>query len=241
MKAVVLAAGEGRRLRPLTRETPKALLEVAGEPILARCLRTLRELEPEAYVIVVGHLGGRIEARFGREYEDVPIEYAHQAERKGLAHALLAAERSVAGDFLAMHGDNVFRADLRPVVERHAAERPAATILVEPAPPSGAVRGACAVDGRGRMVGAVEHPGPAERRWGFAVAGFYLFSPVIFDACRAIRPSARGELELPDALSWLIRRGHPVGAVPLRGRRVNVNAPEDLAAAERLLGAEPKA
>lgn len=237
MKAVVLAAGEGRRLRPLTRARPKALLEVAGEPILARCLRTLRELEPEAYVVVVGRLGDRIEDRFGGEYDGVPIEYALQRERKGLAHALLAAEPSLAGDFLAMHGDNVFRADLRPVVERHAAERPAATILVEPAPPSGAVRGACAVDARGRVVGAVEHPGPGERRWGFVVAGFYAFSPVIFSACRGIPPSARGELELPDALSWLIERGLRVNAVTLRGERVNVNTPADLAAAERLLEA----
>lgn len=211
---------------------------MAGEPLLGHGLRALSALEPEEIVLVVGHGAEAIEARYGDRFEGRPIAYVRQRERKGLAHALLTAAPRVDGPFVAMHGDNLFAegpAAFRPVLERRREEGLAASLLVERVPPERAERGVCFADPDGRVRRVVEHPTPEERRAGLVVAGFYAFSSAIFDACRAIGPSARGEHELPDALTWLVRRGHPVAATPLRGARVNVNTPADLERARRLL------
>ncbi len=237
MRAVVLAAGEGTRLRPLTRERPKALLEVAGRPILAHAFERLLAFDPEALVVVIGWRGERIVERFGDRWRDRPVLYATQEEPLGLAHALLAAGPLLTEDFLAMHGDAVFgpEADLRPVLHRFREEPVAASILVERVPAGEARRGACRVDAAGWLREAAEYPDAAARGWGRVAAGFYAFRPAVLEACRAIEPSEAGERELPDALGWLLARGHRVAAADLAGTRVNVNTPADLEAAERLL------
>lgn len=236
MKAVVLAAGEGTRLRGLGGERPKVLLEVGGEPLLDRGLRALAALDPEGAVLVVGHGEEAIAARYGDRFEGLPIAYVRQRERRGLAHALLAAAPLIDGPFVALHGDNLFlegAAAFRPAVELRRERKLAASLVVERVAPGRAVRGACITGPDGAVLRVVERATPEEARAGLVVAGFYAFSPAVFDGCRAIAPSARGEYELPDAITWLIRRGHPVAASPLRGSRVNVNTPEDLARARR--------
>ncbi len=237
MRAVILAAGEGTRLRPLTKDLPKALLEVAGRPILAHALDRLAALEPEAFVLVVGWRGERIRDRLGARWGDRPLIYATQQEPLGLAHALLTAAPHLDGDFLAMHGDAVYApdADLSPVVRRFREEDVAGSILVERVPPGRVRRGACRVDAEGRLLDAAEYPDAAARDWGRVAAGFYAFRPVVLEACAAIEPSQAGEYELPEALSWLLGRGHRVVTTDLVGVRVNVNTSEDLHAAERLL------
>lgn len=240
MKAVVLAAGEGTRLRGLAGGRPKVLLEVGGEPLLTHGLGALAGLGVEEFVLVVGHGAGAVVGRYGDRFGDYPIAYVHQRERKGLAHALLRAAPRIEEPFVAMHGDNFFAegtAAFRPVVERRRKDGLAASLLVERVAPERAVRGVCVADGEGSVRRVVEHPTEEERRAGSVVAGFYAFAPTIFRACRAIEPSCRREYELPDAITWLVRNGHRVAASRLRGRRVNVNTPADLARARRLASA----
>ncbi|HKJ59839.1 MAG TPA: sugar phosphate nucleotidyltransferase, partial [Halobacteriales archaeon] len=112
MKAVVLAAGEGTRLRPLTEDKPKAMVEVAGVPLLTHCFDQLLALGADELIVVVGYLKERIISHYGDSYDGVPITYTHQREQDGLAHALLTVEEHVDDDFMLILGDNVFRANL---------------------------------------------------------------------------------------------------------------------------------
>lgn len=237
MKGVVLAAGEGTRLRAIAGERPKVLLEVGGAPLLDHGLRALAALGIEELVMVVGHRAEPIRRRYGSAFEGRRIVYVRQRERKGLAHALLAAGAHLREPFVAIHGDNYFAdgaAALRPVVERRRSERLAASLLVEPVAPELATRGVCLAEPDGRVRRVIEHPTPEERRAGLVVAGFYAFTPEILRACRAIEPSRRGEYELPDAVTRLVRGGHAVAATILRSARVNVNTPADLERARAL-------
>jgi glucose-1-phosphate thymidylyltransferase len=235
---VVLAAGEGSRLRPLTDDRPKSMLEIGGKPLVSWSLGALAALRPECVVLVIGSGRERIVARLGHRFDGIPLQYADQQAPTGSADALLAAESLVGEtDVIAViNGDNVFAADLDHVLFRHVADRRDATLLVERLPPESAEQGVCSVEEDGRVSRIVEHPTAAQRRVGVVSAGFYVFrrSPV-FAACRRVRPSANGEREIAEAIGLMIVEGRNVGAVWLAGKRVNVNRPEDLERAERLL------
>mgnify|MGYP006278148419 CR=1 FL=1 len=236
LRIVVPVAGEGTRLRPLTRDRPKALVEVAGEPLLARLLQSVVPVEPEEVVLVVPRRGGGVEERFGAGFRGIPLRYAVQDEPTGLADAVLAARPLVEGPFMVVQGDNVLRADLRAAAERFRRETPDALVLTEEVSPREARQAVCLTDGHGRLRRIVEHPGAAEREAGRIVAGVMLFSTAVFDACRRVEPSEEGERELTDAVNLLLEREDArVATMPLPGRRVNVNTPDDLRRAEALV------
>jgi len=236
--AVVLAAGEGARLLPVTRGGPKALIEVGGRPILVHCLEALASLEPERIVVVVGRRKDQVAGAVGGHFAGIPIDYAEQPEASGSADAILAAAAHLGAseEIVVMNGDNVFAADLRPILLVHRAEGHTATLLIERLSPERAVQGICRLGAGGCVVGLAEHPSEAEREAGIVSAGFYVFSPRILDACRGVAPSANGEREISEAINLLIEEGHSVGASWLDGWRVNVNRAEDLEVAERRLG-----
>ncbi len=238
MIAVVLAAGEGTRLLPVTRGRPKALLQVAGTPILVHSLEALATLEPDRIVVVVGRRKEQIVRAVGGRFAGIPIDYAEQPEASGSADAILAAAAHLetSEEIVVMNGDNVFVADLRPILLVHRAEGHAATLLIERLSPERAVQGICRLGAGGCVVGLAEHPSEAEREAGIVSAGVYAFSPRILDACRRVAPSANGEREISEAINLLIEEGHSVGASWLDGWRVNVNRAEDLEVAERRLG-----
>lgn len=212
---------------------PKPLVEVAGTPILTRCFETVRDLGIEAVVVVVGYRKERIVDRYGDSYRDLSIEYAHQADRDGLAHAVLAAEPYVDSEFVVLNGDNVYGADLAAVLRRHDAADADVTFPVAEVSPERATEGAvCEFDGDD-LVGLVEKPDePPSTR---VPAAFYVLPPETFPACEVVRPSDRGEYELPDAIDLLIHAGYAVETVPFEGWKVNVNTERDIARAERRL------
>lgn len=234
---VVPVAGEGTRLRPFTEDRPKALVEVAGEPLLARLLRSVASFEPAAAVLVVRRRGGPIEERFGDAFEGLELRYAVQEEPTGLADAVLAARPEVDGPFAVVQGDNVLRADLSPAADRFRREELDALVLTEEVPPGKARQAVCLTDRHGDLRRIVEHPGPAERAEGRIVAGATFFSETIFGACRRVEPSAEeDERELTDAVNLLLAEpGARVETMPLPGVRVNVNDPADLERAEALV------
>ena len=232
MRGVVLAAGEGTRMRPLTDDKPKPFVEVGGKPILERCFDSLIDIGVDGFVVVVGYKNEKIIEAYGQEYEDRRVVYAHQDKRKGLAHALLQAEPYVEDDFLLAHGDNIFAPsahdDLRGVTRSDAD----ATLLVEEVPDDEARNTAVVVMRDDRVVDVVERANNPPSN--LSVVGFYSLPPSVFDACRSTEPSERAERELGDALSRLADTCD-VRAVMLDGERVNVNNVEDVEKAERML------
>jgi glucose-1-phosphate thymidylyltransferase len=164
----------------------------------------------------------------------VPLAYVEQESRDGLAHALLAADDQIDGEFMLMLGDNVFGAPPSAVVERHRKADADATLLVEAVPHEEASRyGVVLTDGDGGVVDLVEKPEDPPSN--LVLTGFYLFSPSILHAAHLVQPSDRGEYELTDAIDLLVESGHTVEAVRMDGWRVDVGYPEDRDRAERLL------
>jgi glucose-1-phosphate thymidylyltransferase len=237
MKAVVLAAGEGTRLRPLTEDRPKGMVEVDGKPILTHCFEQLAELGAEEFVVVVGYLKEEIIDHYGDDFDGIPITYTHQREQKGLAHALLCVEEHVDEEFMLMLGDNVFQANLADVVRRQQEDRADAAFLVEEVPYEEASRyGVCVTNDYGEITDVVEKPEDPPSN--LVMTGFYTFSPAIFPACRLVQPSNRGEYEISEAVDLLIRSGRTIDALPIDGWRMDIGYPEDRDEAERRLQAE---
>ena len=237
MKAVVLAAGKGTRLQPLTDDKPKALVEVDGQPILSHCFDRLAALDATEFVTVVGHRKDQIVDYYGDEYDDTPITYTEQTDQKGLAHAILTAEDEIEDDFMLMLGDNVFDANLEDVVNRHQESRADAAFLVEEVPWDEASRyGVCDTNKYGEITDVIEKP--ADPPSNIVVTGFYTFTPAIFHACHLVQPSDRGEYEISDAIDLLIQSGRTIDALRLKGWRVDVGYPEDRDRAEALIRGE---
>ncbi|MFU1779892.1 sugar phosphate nucleotidyltransferase [Haloarcula japonica] len=235
MDGVVLAAGKGTRMRPLTADRPKGLVEVAGTPLLTHCFETLLSIGVDRLVVVIGYRGDDIVAHYGDQYRNAPVEYVRQDERLGLAHALEQACSAVDGTFVMLNGDNVCRANLGDVLDRHRETDASATLLVEDVSRAVAKStGVVTTDGEGRVTGLVEKPSDPPST--LVTRGFFLFEPAIGHACALTRPSDRGEYELPDAIDLLLSAGHRVEAVELDGWCHNVNEPSDIEAVEQRLG-----
>ena len=218
MKAVVLAAGEGTRLRPLTEDKPKGMVEVDDTPLLTHCFEQLADLGAEEFVVVVGYMKEVIIEHYGDSFEGIPITYAHQREQSGLAHALLTVEEYIDDDFMLMLGDNVFNA----------------AFLVEEVPWEEAGRyGVCETNAYGEITDVVEKPD--EPTSNLVMTGFYTFTPEIFHACHLVQPSNRGEYEISEAIDLLIRSGRTIDAIQIDGWRIDVGYPEDRDEAERRL------
>ncbi|WP_256685760.1 UTP--glucose-1-phosphate uridylyltransferase AglF [Halococcus qingdaonensis] len=232
MKAVVLAAGEGTRLRPLTEDKPKGMVEVDDKPILTHCFEQLAELGASELLVVVGYQKEVIIEHYGDEFDGIPITYTHQREQAGLAHALLTVEEHIDDDFMLILGDNVFEANLADVVDRQREDRADAAFLVEEVPMEEANRyGVCDTNDYGEVTDVIEKPD--EPPTNLVLTGFYTFTPAIFHACHLVQPSARGEYELSEAVDLLLRSGRTIDAVRMNGWRIDVGYPEDRDEAER--------
>ena len=239
MQAVVPAAGRGSRLGALTADRPKPLVPVAGTPLVEHVLDALALPGVDGYVVVVGYRGERIRDHLGERYAGRPVEYAEQPAPVGLADALLRAEPAVDGPFLHCNGDNVFSADLsRLVAHREATDADAVLLTERVSAREARETGVLVRDGGpdGDRLRVVEKPDDPPST--LVQTGAFAFSPSVFDACRAVEPSARGEYELSDAITRLAREGR-VETLELGADewRVNVNTAADIAAASRRLGA----
>ena len=234
MKAVVLAAGEGTRLRPLPEDKPKGMVDVDGKPILTHCFEQLAALGADELIAVVGYRKQDIIEHYGDEFEGIPITYTHQREQKGLAHGLLTAEDHIDGEFMLMLGDNIFNANLEDVVRRQREDRADAAFLVEEVPWEKASRyGVCDTNQYGEVTDVVEKPDDPPSN--LVMTGFYTFTPAIFHACHLVQPSNRGEYEISEAIDLLIQSGRTIDAIGLDGWRIDIGYPEDRDEAERRL------
>nr|PZN73103.1 MAG: glucose-1-phosphate thymidylyltransferase [Bacillota bacterium] len=231
VKALVLCAGRGTRLRPLTHTWAKASLPVAGRPIWQHIFAYLAAHGFDEIGVVVGpgqeELAGRV-----RQWSPQRVTVVLQAEPGGIAHAVAAARSYLADDpFLLYLGDNLTNADLGPALRRFRAEAPAALLTLQRVADPRAF-GVAAFDGR-RVTAVVEKP--ADPPSDLAIAGIYLFSPEVHGAIAGLRPSARGELEITDAVSRLIAAGRTVLGHELSGWWVDAGSARGLLTANALL------
>ncbi len=216
MKALVLAGGAGRRLWPITHTFAKQLVPVANKPVLFYGLEAIADAGITEVGIVVGDTAAEIEAAVGDGARfGLRVTYLRQSAPLGLAHAVLIA-RDYLGDedFVMYLGDNFIIGGITGLVTEFRADRPDARILLTRVTNPHDF-GVAELDGAGRVVRVEEKP--AEPRSDLAVTGVYLFTPAIHQAVRAITPSERGELEITDAIGWLIDSGFELRSTTIAG------------------------
>ncbi|MBO2462634.1 glucose-1-phosphate thymidylyltransferase [Actinomadura sp. LCR2-06] len=234
MKALVLAGGVGTRLRPLTHSRPKQLIPVAGKSVIHYGLESIRNAGISDVGIVVGERGDEFRERFGDGRDlGIRITYVDQERPDGLAHCVLIAQEFLgADDFLMYLGDNIVLEGIGPLVDEFEANRPDAMLLLGKVDDPSEYGVAVVGDAR-NVESLVEKP---ETFVGdLAVVGAYVFSPAIHDAVRAIRPSGRGELEITEAIQWLVDTGRRVVGYECPGYWKDAGRLADLLACNRAL------
>jgi len=233
MRGLILSGGKGTRLRPITYTSAKQLVPVANKPILFYGLEALAASGLEEIGIIVGDTHQEIRDAVGDGSRwGVRVTYIPQAAPLGLAHAVLTAEPFLRGQPFVMYlGDNLIREPLAPLVARFKATAPAAQILLAKVP-NPQDFGVAILDGE-RVVKLVEKPAvpPSE----LALVGVYMFDHHVFDAARGIRPSGRGELEITDAIQYLIDHGRRVQPHVIEGWWKDTGKLEDLLEANRIV------
>jgi UDP-N-acetylglucosamine diphosphorylase/glucosamine-1-phosphate N-acetyltransferase len=195
MQAVILAAGEGTRIRPLSRAVPKPMLPVAGEPIASHVADVAVEGGVDELVFVVGYRAEAVRSYFGGTYRGVPVTYAEQASQAGTADAVRAASEHLDDAFLVLNGDNLYDA---AGVAALVSAGPAVGVHRVPDPSNYGVLSV----GDGTVTDIVEKP--AEPPTELANAGAYHF-PTEAREWLDVPASERGEHELTDVLARTIR------------------------------------
>lgn len=216
MKALVLSGGSGTRLRPITHTSAKQLVPVANTPVLFHVLQSLADAGVTEVGIIVGDTAEEIRAAVGDGSRfGVAATYLRQDRPLGLAHAVvIAADFLGDDDFVMFLGDNFIIGGINPIVEDFRARRPAAQIMLTRVNDPTAF-GVAELDAAGEVLNLQEKP--AQPRSDLALVGVYLFTPAVHQAVRSVQPSGRGELEITDAIQWMLDHGHTVKSTRISG------------------------
>ncbi|MFD7028349.1 glucose-1-phosphate thymidylyltransferase [Streptomyces sp. NPDC059917] len=234
MKALVLSGGMGLRLRPFSHSLPKQLIPLANKPVLVHVIEALKALDVTEIGIVVGERPEKIAAVLGDGAElGVRLTYIQQDEPLGLAHCVAIARDFLGDDDFVMYlGDNVLTNGVVEMAREFRARRPTAQLVVHQVADPRAF-GVAEVDEDGRVLRLVEKPeDPASD---LALVGVYFFTPAIHEAVAAIGASARGELEITDAIQWLVESGADVQARTYTGYWKDAGRIDDVLACNREL------
>ena len=240
MKGLILSGGRGTRLRPITHTSAKQLVPVANKPVLFYGIEAMAEAGIEQVgIIIAPETGPEIEAAVGDGSRfGVLISYIVQDEPLGLAHAVLTAGAFLGSSPFVMYlGDNLLQGGISDLVAAFRDSGPDALILLTPVPDPehyGVAELAAAADGEvGRVVRLVEKPSQPETD--LALVGVYMFTAAVHDAARAIAPSARGELEITDAIQHLVDAGMRVEPHIVQGWWKDTGRLDDMLEANRLI------
>ena len=240
LKGLILSGGKGTRLRPITHTSAKQLVPVANKPVLFYGIEAMAAAGVrEVGIIIAPETGDEIRqaagdgSRFG-----VKIEYIVQDEPLGLAHAVLTAEPFLGDSPFVMYlGDNLLQGGIADLVAAFREHGPDALILLTPVPDPenfGVAELAEAPSGEvGRVVKLVEKP--SKPATDLALVGVYMFTASIHEAARAIEPSGRGELEITDAIQYLVDGGRRVEPHIVRGWWKDTGRLDDMLEANRLI------
>jgi len=233
VKGLVLSGGKGTRLRPITHTGAKQLVPIANKPVLFYGLEALVEAGVTEIGIVVGDTAEEVReavgdgSRFG-----ATVKYIPQAAPLGLAHAVQTARGFLGdSDFVMYLGDNVIPGGIVGVVEQFRRERPDALILLKQMPHPERF-GVAELSG-GQVIRLTEKP--SVPRSDLVLVGVYLFQSSILEAVDSITPSARGELEITDAIQWEIDRGRRVIPYVVPGRWIDTGKMDDLLECNRVV------
>ncbi len=216
MKAVLLAAGEGVRLQPITSTRPKHLIKVAGKPILQYCLDSVKNAGITEVVMVTHYMGDSIKAYFGDgSQQGLKISYVEQKEILGTGNAASVAEPYVDGEFVLIYGDLLFAPDaVKHAVDTYKKGKADAVMAVVPVDKPESYGIIELFEGK-KVKRIVEKPAAGKAPSNLANAGVYVFSTQVFEKLRQVKKSVRGEWELTDALTMLATEGRAVLAAEL--------------------------
>jgi glucose-1-phosphate thymidylyltransferase len=216
MKALVLAGGSGSRLRPITHTSAKQLLPVANKPVLFYGLESLRDAGITDVGVVVGETAPAIRAAIGDGHKfGLRVSYIQQEAPLGLAHAVLVAGEFLGDDDFVMYlGDNFIIGGITSLVAEFGISRPDAQIMLTQVSDPRQF-GVAVLDDVGEVIGLEEKP--RQPKSDLALVGVYIFTPSIHEAVRQLKPSWRDELEITEAIQWLIDNGRKVRSTRITG------------------------
>lgn len=213
MKAVVLAAGAGKRLRPLTDYVPKPLLPIGGKPVIGEIVTNLGTLDVQEIVVVIGPRGDEIKRYL--EKLDVPVSYVTQDPPRGTAHALSAAAEKIDGDVLVTAGDSIYpRSHYKALYDAFAESDLDAALSLKLLDRERIRESSVVQMGKdGRVLKIIEKPSKREVLGEVAAGPLHIFKDSIKGYLKKVRKSQRGEYELPDAIQMMIDDGLRVQGV----------------------------
>ncbi len=233
MKGLILSGGKGTRLYPLTFTSAKQLIPVANKPVLFRVIEAIRDAGVIDIGIVIGDTGPEIRAAVGDGQRwGVKVTYIPQDAPLGLAHAVKISRGFLDDDrFVMFLGDNVIQGGISPLLRQFAtSETNAQIVLTRVAEPQH--YGVAELE-NGRIKRLIEKPKQPPSN--LALVGIYMFDHHIFEAVEAIQPSWRGELEITDAIQYLVENQYAVYPYVHDGWWIDTGKPIDMLAANSLV------
>ncbi|HYE31048.1 MAG TPA: sugar phosphate nucleotidyltransferase [Methylomirabilota bacterium] len=242
MKAVILAAGKGTRMRELTQEIPKPMLKVQGKPILQHIIEGLRETGIREFCIITGFQAETVESFFGDgKAFGVAIQYVRQVVQDGTGKAPELAKGFVGSEsFLLTYGDILVKAETYQQMQTRFASGSFSGLITVTGGEDVTKGGLNFFDQDFCLVKVVEKPKPEQveqlRKEGWIKpgepawynAGIYMFKPLVFDFTAKLQKSPRGEYELTDAINDMVQAGERIAGLKIAGRWVDVRDPEVL-------------
>jgi len=227
MKGLILSGGKGTRLYPLTYTRAKQLIPVANKPILFRVIEAIRDAGIDEIGIVVGETADEIKTAVGRGGRwGIDVTFISQDQPLGLAHAVKVSRDFLQDDpFVMFLGDNVIQGGITELVQQfQQSDWNSQIVLTRVEQPE--QYGVAELNGEGRIVRLIEKPKdpPSD----LALVGIYMFDHLVHQAVDEIQPSWRGELEITDAIQWLVENGHQVFPYVHRGWWIDTGRPGDM-------------
>jgi glucose-1-phosphate thymidylyltransferase len=234
MKALILCAGKGTRLYPVTLTLPKPLVPVANKALVKYAIETLTAMGATEIGLVVNSLDSPIRTQLGDGMDTVgvPLTYIAQEDPRGLAHAVKLSQPFVGDEpFIVYLGDNIFQDRMRALYTQFQHKDAGAAIALTEVPNPSAFGIAELEDGRIRRL--VEKP--KDPPTNLAIAGVYVFQPAIFEAIDHIKPSWRNELEITDAIQYMLEQGSTVIPYIVEGWWIDAGNADSIILANQLV------
>jgi glucose-1-phosphate thymidylyltransferase len=234
MKGLILSGGTGSRLYPLTFTNAKQLIPVANKPILYRVIECIRDADITDIGIVIGNTGPKVRQAVGNgDQWGVNVTYIQQDNPMGLAHAVKVSQDFLGDDrFVMFLGDNVIEGGISPLIAQFAESKwNSQIVLTQIEHPE--QYGVAELNDDGSIKRLIEKPKVPPSN--LALVGIYMFDHHIMEAVNAIRPSWRGELEITDAIQWLVDNNYAVHPYEHKGWWIDTGAPGEMLEANDLV------